>query len=197
MQDDQNILATLLVEAQQGNQESLQLLCRKLERLLRGYFWNRFHDDDIVDDLAQETYFRLLQNLPAIQEPMKLKNFVLKITFHVTRDYLRQKYRKPESRLSEEESQGEITTSLTADNPHPDQQSDKILDKIDFDTAFATLPEKTQKILLMKADGYRYEEIAEIMDISVSGVKMQIKRNFEKLKKILFTVTFWVFLTTI
>ena len=59
------------------------------------------------------------------------------------------------------------------------------------------IPEKTRKILLLKAEGYKYEEIAEKMNLTLSGVKMQIKRSIEKLQIQLFPVTFFFFITTI
>ena len=37
----------------------------------------------------------------------------------------------------------------------------------------------------MRADGYKYEEISAQTDLSVSGVKMQVKRNLDKLRSVL------------
>ncbi len=92
-------LADLLTKAQQGDQDALNLLCKELERHVRGYFWVKFRDNDLVDDLAQETYLRLLRNLTTIREPLKLRSFVAKVALHVTQDYFRGKYREKEEEL--------------------------------------------------------------------------------------------------
>ena len=56
--------------------------------------------------------------------------------------------------------------------------------------ALAQLPEKSRHILTMKSNGYSYEEIAAETELSVSGVKMQVKRSIEQLKFSVFIVTF-------
>jgi RNA polymerase sigma-70 factor (ECF subfamily) len=74
---------------------------------------------------------------------------------------------------------------------------DYILSKLDLETAMEKLPSKTQQILQMRAEGYKYEEIAEALKISESGVKMQVKRGVEKLKILVFNVTFLTFQTIV
>lgn len=196
MPDQYKNFADLLTKAQKGNRWALEMLCSELEAFLRPYFRKRFTDPEVVNDLSQETYLKFLQSFPKIREKMQLKSFVAKVAFHVTQDYLRVKYRRGEKHLLQNESFDE-----SRDSQFPQiaiaVDSGDIESKIDMKTALAKLPAKTRKILIMKAEGYKYEEIAEKVDISVSGVKMQIKRNFEKLKIFLMCVTFWVFKTTI
>ena len=55
---------------------------------------------------------------------------------------------------------------------------------------------QSRRILLMRADGYKYEEISAKTDLSVSGVKMQVKRNLAKLRSAL-DVTILTFSTTL
>ena len=197
MKDSEKNIVELLKRAQQGDQQSLQKLCVELKEIVRWYFLRKFQDPDIVDDLLQETYLRFLKNIPNIKEPMRLKNFILKVAFHVTQDYFRQKYRRNEDRFTEETtSEGEVK-SPTNRTMNDNIASDYVLSKLDLEKAMGKLPKKTQKIIQMKADGYKYEEIAVMYKISVSGVKMQIKRGLEKLKISLFNVTFWVFKTII
>jgi RNA polymerase sigma-70 factor (ECF subfamily) len=193
----QERLAHLLEKAQRGDQAALQSLCKELEQLIRGYFWQKFQNHDIVDDLAQETYTRLLKSLPAVQEPMRLRSFVVKVAIHVTQDFLRQTYRKRERAL---ENNLATASNDEGELPEPSEQHDapdRILSKIDLDQALAQLPEKTRQILLLKADGYKYEEIAAETNLSVSGVKMQIKRSLENLRTLLGNVTFLLIVTTI
>ena len=60
-----------------------------------------------------------------------------------------------------------------------------ILNRIDLNEAMATFPAKSKEILSMKAQGYNYEEISQQTGLSVSGVKMQVKRAFERMRKLL------------
>jgi RNA polymerase sigma-70 factor (ECF subfamily) len=183
-------LAQLLQNAQQGDRSSLQELCKELEKYIRGYFRQKFRNDDIVNDLAQETYIRLLGNLATVQEPMKLRSFVVKVAIHVTQDYFRQKYRR-----KEESIENSLATTSYQESDLPEEiehagSSDRILSRLDLENALSQLPEKSRQIVLMSADGYKYEEIAAELELSVSGVKMQIKRSMEKLRATLLDVTF-------
>lgn len=198
MEDNgQQLLASLVKRARNGDDAALRQLCKELEGFIRGFFWNKFQDNLVVDDLSQETYIRLLRNLPQIKERMKLKSFVTKIVMHVSQDYLRQKYRQHEEALETHyENSGSAETNLKADGG--DGTNDElVLNRIDLEDALSRLPEKSREILMMKSQGYNYEEIAEDMALSVSGVKMQIKRTMEELKNLLFFVTFFVLRTTI
>ena len=192
----ENHLATLLRSAQKGDKNALDILCRELEKLMRGYFWQKFQKQDIVDELAQETYLRLLHSLLKIREPLKLRSFVTKIALHVSQDYLRQKYRKKEDELEFvrdmfDEPQNKQGTMIDSKD-----SSETILDDIDLQRALDKLSEKSRRILLMKISGYKYDEIAEDVGLSVSGVKMQVQRTIIQLQKTLSDVTFLLIVAT-
>jgi RNA polymerase sigma-70 factor (ECF subfamily) len=184
MADSGKSIAQLLRKAQAGDAAALQEVCTELQQLMRWYFIRKFQDMDIVDDLSQETYLRFIKNISRIEDPVKIKGFVLKVAFHVMQDYFRQRYRRNESPIYRDIPQGEIKSSLYGSSD-ANTDSDYVLRKVDFEVALNKLPEKTQQILRMKADGYRYEEIAETLKLSVSGVKMQVKRGIVKLKSLM------------
>jgi len=197
MQIADNEMVLLLKKAQAGDTESLQKVCINLKQLMRKYFIKRFYDKNLVDDLIQETYLRILNNILSFKEPISLKHFVLKVSFHVTQDYFRQKYRRVEDQYVKDKI---ITDQLANDgemSSHNEANVDHLLGKLDLERAMEQLPEKTQRIFQLKVEGYKYDEIAEMLNISVSGVKMQIKRGVQKLKILIYNVTFWVFRTIV
>jgi RNA polymerase sigma-70 factor (ECF subfamily) len=192
MNEQEPDFVRLLRNAQEGDRQSLQALCTGLQQIMRPYFTRKFRDPDIVDDLSQETQLRLLKSIPAIKAPVSLKNFVLKVAFHVTQDYFRQKYRRNEypfssTWVSSHQIRGSQGMPATQNN-----DSDFVISKLDIERAMEKLPEKTRRILQMKAEGYKYEEIGKMLAISVSAVKMQIKRGMEKLKNSIYNVTFLI-----
>lgn len=175
-------LAKLLKKAQGGDPAALHSLCEELESCVRGYLRQQFRDSDVVDDLAQETYTRLLTNLLSIREPLKLRSFVTKIALHVTQDYFRQKYRRKETELEEESATPfELGASLNGASLQMDT-SEVVLKQVDLERALVQLPKKARRILMMKVEGYKYEEIAAATGLTVSGVKMQVKRGLEQLR---------------
>ncbi len=182
----QKNLAELLQKAQAGDSTALQALCKALEGFIRGYFRQRFQDNSLIDDLCQETYIRLLKNLPQVREEMKLTGFVAKVAFYVMQDHFRQKYRRQEEAL-ETDYERTQTAKLKAEIVDANQD-EQILDKLDLDEALQQLSEKSRNILMLKSRGYNYEEIAADVGISVSGVKMQVKRSMEQLRAVLFAI---------
>ena len=195
--DSQKDLARLLRKAQAGDKFALQKLCKELEGYVRGFFWKKFRDNAIVDDLCQETFIRFLNNLPQIRDKMKLRSFVAKVAFHVMQDHFRQKYRRNEESL-EVDYQDETTQEPHLKAESFETENDEvILDNMVLTEALKKLSEKSREIILLKSEGYNYEEISEQVGLSVSGVKMQVKRTLEQLRFSLLAVTFLSFLTTI
>jgi RNA polymerase sigma factor (sigma-70 family) len=190
-------LVQLLTSYQQGNRQALNVLCLELKKIINGYFWKKFNDEAVVNDLTQETYLRLIQSLPNLRQPMKLLSFVAKIAVHVSLDYLRkQHYQKRKQVIS--------FSSLSQENKLPFEESvdwfetnDNLIDQLTIEQALNELPEIARKILLMRADGYKFEEISSELKMSLSAVKMQAKRNLEHLKKVIFIVTFGTIITTV
>jgi len=189
-------LVHLLVEARNGDSDALHRLCGELEGFIRGYFQKRFRDPEVVNDLCQETHVRLLQNIASIRDQMRLRSFVAKVALHVSNDYLRKKYRNRDRQAlltpeSEESSSrlsqiaGETTTEAT------------VIARVDLERALEQLSPKSRHILLLKSQGFNYDEISEEFGISVSGVKMQVKRGLAALRLLLFSVTFLVLTTTL
>ena len=101
---------------------------------------------------------------------------------HITQDHLRKKYRQREESLeaSYQSEEGQATR-LKAEPIDVE-----ILNKLDLEAALKQLPEKSRLILQLKSHGYKYKEIAEQVGISDSGIKIQVKRSIEQLRKILF-----------
>ncbi|HXV64893.1 MAG TPA: RNA polymerase sigma factor [Vicinamibacteria bacterium] len=178
-------LADLLRKARKGDDDALNSLCRELEPPIQRFFWQKFHDPDLVDELCQETFMRFLKNFPNIRDRMSLRGFVIKIAIHVTQDYFRKKYRQREEALE---------PNLLRQKGDP---AGALQHRMDLRKALAKLPERSRRILLMRADGYNYEEISAKTQLSVSGVKMQVKRNLERLRSTLTDVTLSSLVTTI
>ena len=56
------LLAELLTKASAGDDVALNTLCGELGPPIRKYFWRRFQNPDVVEELCQETFIRFLKN---------------------------------------------------------------------------------------------------------------------------------------
>jgi len=164
----------------------LEKLCKYSEEFIRNYFTYKFKDVNVVDDLCQETYSRLINSFVNIREPVKYKNFVLKTAFFVVQDFLRKKV-KIHSKMDSLYDLEDYKFSVYDVNASFDEH---VISEIDLKNALKKLPPKSQLILKMQSEGYRYHEIANKLGLSESAIKMQVKRSLKKLSELLFIVTF-------
>jgi len=189
---DPNNLAQLFLRSQRGDKAALQHLCKELQGVIREVFQRKFRDKALIDDLCQETFVRFLHNIENVKEPSKLKGFACKVAFHVLQDHFRQKYRTQEDVVS-------LHDNIMEDGAQPRSQPEaqdtesaaRLVSTLDLEGAMKQLSPRSREIMVLKSQGFNYEEIAKEMNLSVSGVKMQVKRSLEFLRSILLCVTFF------
>lgn len=195
---DADNLEHLFLRVKQGDGAALQLLCKELQHVIREVFQRKFQDSALIDDLCQETFVRFLGNINHVKEPSKLKGFACKVAFHVLQDHFRRKYRNQEEAISLHDimvKDGAETRPHT--EPHDAGSSDDLIRELDLEDAMNKLSSKSREIMVLKSQGFSYDEIAREMSLSVSGVKMQVKRSLEFLRSILVSVTFVTCITTL
>ena len=97
-----------LVElAQSGNREALERVCHHLQNTIKGRLSKVINDPELVEDLSQETYLRLLRGFQNIKEPIKIKSFVAKIALGVINDHFREYYKWKDIIVRDEHPQEE------------------------------------------------------------------------------------------
>ncbi|NDC87360.1 MAG: sigma-70 family RNA polymerase sigma factor, partial [Bacteroidetes bacterium] len=69
-------------------------------------------------------------------------------------------------------------------HPEPSHQDPQDI-RLDVQQAVAQLPERAREILELKEIGYKYQEIAHMLGLTESAIKMQVKRAYERLQEIL------------
>ena len=117
-----------------------------------------------AEDVTQETFFRLLYRAPDFTGEEHKKRWLLQVTANLCRDQLRGFWRKRVTELED---------ALPAAAP----------EELEALGAVMGLPEKYKlPIHLHYYEGYSVAEIAGIMKLGQSAVKMRLKRGRELLK---------------
>mgnify|MGYP001031554446 FL=1 len=117
-----------------------------------------------AEDVVQEVFFRLLYRSPCFNDGDHQKPWLLQLTANLCRDQLRGFWRKRVTELED---------TLPAALPEEREAL----------TAVLSLPEKYKlPIHLYYYEGYSVAEIAEILKLGQSAVKMRLKRGRELLK---------------
>lgn len=179
MQDEKVFIEALL------NPKSQQDAFRKLVQLYQKPLYNHIrnivlnHDD--TDDVLQNTFIKVYQNLKSFKGESKLFSWMYRIATNEALTFLQQKAKK--QGITSEEIQEKALKNLESDVFFDGNEIQLQLQK-----AIALLPEKQQLVFKMKYfEELKYEEIAEIVDTSVGALKasyhIAVKKIEEFLKK--------------
>jgi RNA polymerase sigma-70 factor (ECF subfamily) len=167
--------AELIARAQQGDKEAyIELIQIHQQTVEKFAFQCGVHSNDLAD-VSQEVFVKLYRFLHQFKQD-RFTTWLYKITLNATRDY----YRKEQRELAKEDKLNaqRQTIFLSAEDDVLLFEEDKILHN-----AIQALDEKYRyPIVLYYFHELKYEEIAEVLNISLSTVKVRLLRAKEKLK---------------
>ena len=136
-------------------------------------------DESVADDLVQDTFIRIQENLDSVKDPSKVSSWIFRIAYNLCQDHFRS---RKKSSSHEEIHDGLVNLQETPLHQQVEQgeMSRCVQDKLNL------LPESLRSVLIF-ADvmEFRHQEIANILGLSVENVKVRVHRARKKFKKIL------------
>jgi len=140
-----------------------------------------------AEDLVQDVVVKLYPRLEELETVDQLRPWLNRVLYRHFIDQLRRKSRqgdRPMSELVEADSQADWLDSLDAEEAGPMALLEKDRLGPELDRVLATLePDQRTLLLLHDVDGWRQDEIAEILDIPVGTVKSRLHRVRAALRK--------------
>ena len=163
MQEEQEFIAQLLNLKTQN--QAFQKLIVDYQRPLYNHIRNIVLNHDDTDDVLQNTFIKIFQNLKNFKGESKLFSWMYRIATNEALSFLKKKEKK--SGISSETLQNKVIDNLEADVFFDGNEI-----QIKLQKAIALLPEKQQLIFKMKYfEELKYETISEILGTSVGGLK--------------------------
>src|SRR6266567_4540156 len=146
------------------DEDSFRSFYEQTARGLRAYLRSVVADQALVDDILQETYFRMLKaGLPIDIEPQHRRNYLYRIASNLVHDHRRS--RKVEQ-LPEELSEN---TGV--------QRGELIDSTYDIANAFGRLKPREQDLLwLAYVECFNHKEIGRILHLAVDSVRPMLSR---------------------
>lgn len=136
-------------------------------------------DHDDTDDVLQNTFIKVFRNIEGFKGDSKLYSWMYRIATNESLSFLKIKSRK--LGVDNEELHQRLVNNLQADVYF---EGDEIQHKLQ--QAIAILPEKQKLVFNMKYfQELKYEEISEILDTSVGGLKASYHLAIKKLENFL------------
>jgi len=155
--------------------ELLQLYKERLYWHIRKIVIN--HDD--ADDVLQNTFIKVFKNIDSFKGESQLFSWMYRIATNEALSFIKKNAKK--QGVTDIDYQEKIISNLQADVYF---EGDEI--QLKLQQAIATLPEKQKLVFNMKYfQELKYEEISDILDTSVGGLKASYHLAVKKLERFL------------
>lgn len=183
--DDREIDFALMRRIGEGDHEAFRELVEKHQNAVIGTVAKMLGNASEAEDIAQQAFLRVWKNARRYRPDAKFTTYLFTITRNLVFNETRRKSRKKEVSSDERE---ENSNQLVEANP--DRQPDAEVLQAELqgavDAAIASLPESQRMaVVLRRYEQLSYEEIAEVLELSVSAVKSLLFRARSNLREAL------------
>jgi RNA polymerase sigma-70 factor, ECF subfamily len=184
---DQQIVAW----AQDGAESAFRELVRRYQRPVFSLIYRMVRDREAAEDLAQETFIKVLNAIDSYRPEHKFSSWIFKIANNAAIDHLRRRTPDvlslegaPDAVSAERQEATALQVSDRGESPLEELEARELGSHIE--SAIARLrPEYRACILLRHVEGRAYEEIAAVLGLPLGTVKTYIHRARAELRDIL------------
>ena len=174
----------------------VQLLIKKLKQMtnfefshkvnlhyspLRGYALKLTQDHEDANDLVQETMLKAFKNKDKFEEGTNLKGWLYTIMKNI---FINNYRRMVKGNIFTDDTEGQFYINQASFTDKNEGERNLVMKEIN--TAIGELADNLKIPFLMSFEGYKYEEIAEQLDVPLGTVKIRIhvarQRLMERLK---------------
>ncbi|MEQ9591740.1 MAG: RNA polymerase sigma factor [Cyclobacteriaceae bacterium] len=167
-----------MIKVREGDLEKLGLLYERYKRPLFGFFFGMNKDQDLSEDLIQNTFFRIMKYRHLFRGDGEFKTWMFHIARNVRIDHF--KKAKIKDRDSIENWDNKLGHSEHRSELFEQEETQQMLSM-----AMEMLPaEKREVLLLSKYEERKYKDIGEILGCSEGAVKVKVFRALQDLKNI-------------
>lgn len=174
--------AALMAEVARGDTVAFERLVERHQSLVIGTVGRMLGSNSDVEDVAQQVFVRVWKSAPRYRPTAKFTTWLLTITRNLVFNEVRRRKRHPADTLDVHE--GEEALALTDPARHvPDEELLQAEMQSAIETAIGRLPEKQRMaVVLRRYEGKSYEEIGEVLDLTVAAVKSLLFRARTELR---------------
>jgi RNA polymerase sigma-70 factor (ECF subfamily) len=187
MPDQSDPDAALMLRVKRGDRAAFAELVGKYKQPLFNFVFRTLRDENEAEDVAQNTFLQVWKSRARYERTAKFSTWLFTIARNLCLNEIRRRSRHPAESLEEAHAEHE-------DQPRQQYEDKKVFLPTEnvlhgelarkIEEALAELPENQRTaILLCRQDELSYEEIAGVLDCSLSATKSLIHRGRETLKE--------------
>ena len=179
--------AALMLRVKRGDRAAFAALVEKYRQPLLNFIFRTLRDETEAEDLAQTVFLQVYKSRDRYERTAKFSTWLFTIARNLCLNELRRRSRHPAESIEEAHAEHDDQPRQQYEDKAHIAAPEKLLhgelaQKIE--EALAALPENQRTaILLCRQDELSYEEIAEVLDCSLSATKSLIHRCRETLKE--------------
>jgi RNA polymerase sigma-70 factor (ECF subfamily) len=179
--------AALMLRVKRGDRAAFAALVEKYRQPLLNFIFRTLRDETEAEDLAQTVFLQVYKSRDRYERTAKFSTWLFTIARNLCLNELRRRSRHPAESIEEAHAEHDDQPRQQYEDKAHIAAPEKLLhgelaQKIE--EALAALPENQRTaILLCRQDELSYEEIAEVLDCSLSATKSLIHRGRETLKE--------------
>lgn len=178
----------LLARLRSGEREVFGTLVRRYERELFGYLRRYLGDDDLADDVFQNTFVQVYLKIQQYELERPARPWLYAIATNQAIDALRRRNRRADQRADaatttdEDGQQRPLFELLPAPGEDPSDSADRDEQRELVRAAVDRLPDLLrQVVILVYFQGLKYRDVAETLDIPVGTVKSRLHAALARL----------------
>ena len=174
----------IMLKVKDGQLDKLGLLFERYHHSLYRFFYRATKEPQLSEDLVQSVFERMLKYRETYTGEGAFTTWMFRIARNAHIDHFRKEKRRKEDEILDEERIAGETPSGVGEQDERNRRKvilEQALDALDDD--------KKEVVILSRFEGLRYQEIAEILEISVSAVKVRMFRAMNELKKTVTTLS--------
>lgn len=152
----------LMLRVQDGDQTAYRELFERHHARVYGYLLRRMKDQQVADDLFQETFLSVYRARHTWQAGRSFRPWMFTIASNAVRDHVRRAQRRPET-VSEDVVQSVSPTTVT---------------RLHLERAIADMPGTLRDAFILGVvEGFDHREVAHQLQISPANARARISRG--------------------
>ena len=180
----------LMARVARGQTEAFEVLLRRYERAIATFCYSFLHDRHASEDTAQEVFLRVFRSAGRYRPTAKFTTWLYKISANLCiNEQKKLKLRQTRSidgPIGSNPDGTRIAEKIAKSTALPLTKAERREAGALLQEAIAALPDEQRiTLVLVEYHGLSYREIAEILGVTVSAVKMRVKRARENLRECL------------
>ena len=168
----------LVSRARRGDTDAFNMLVSRWEKPIYNYLLRQVQKREDALDLSQETFLKAYRNLGSLQEIDRFPQWLFRIAHNEMVSLYRRNKRFSDGEVPEAVEGSAV--SLAGSSAYPVELSLSVQEALGLLTG-----EQRETVVLKVYQGFKFHEIAEILDCPVSTIKSRLYSAFEVLRGVM------------